>query len=77
MENESLRLCLTHLRTRHLHTAPIPEPNLITQLYSNCESGEWDQIESLLNGNVKGWGINGKWSMIGDDKSQSILISHE
>jgi hypothetical protein len=66
LEKESLRLCLTHLRTRHLRHEPIPEPKLVTELFKKCEAGEWDQIETLLCGNVRGWGINAKWYMIGD-----------
>jgi hypothetical protein len=72
LEKESLRLCLTHLRTRHMQHAPIPEPPLLTKLYNACKNGEWDTIEALLDGNVKGWGVNAKWTLLGDDKSQGM-----
>jgi hypothetical protein len=40
-------------------------------LYNHCKNGEWELLETLLDGNVKGWGVSTKWTLIGDKNTNS------
>ncbi|KAL0490774.1 muskelin [Acrasis kona] len=70
LEQESLRLCFSHLRERRIPHPKIPEPTFVTNLYNACIAGNWDAIDRLLAKNIQSRDTSITWTRLGDSKQE-------